>query len=335
VLTQAPEDRPKNHVRALPERSAFELRFPLAEGYAFTLRRNLLRCDLDTVEPLALEPNREPTATFVRATVGYLEGGSAQAGPVLFEPQDRTAFYGENHCQTIQFVIARLIVERLLGGPEGRREFRLRSRHELFPQVYRLVEEYVRRKVDFRGCDPSELGLEKYVRRIVERLAARIEPDHDQGEPPLLPILNRYQPLGSTAAVNFKTTRRCHPTQKSHLNQVVLDTATWEASAVFRLENASSVRCYARNDELGLTIPYEYQGVDHGYEPDFLVQRTDALNVLLEIKGFEDGQDRAKHNAARRWVSAVNRWGQLGRWAFHLCRDPHLLERELSGLRGT
>jgi type III restriction enzyme len=40
-------------------------------------------------------------------------------------------------------------------------------------------------------------------------------------------------------------------------------------------------------------------------------------------------EDKAKHEAARRWV-AVNNWGKLGRWAFHVCRDPQMLERELS-----
>src|SRR5207253_4441440 len=35
VQTKAPEDRPKNHVRALPERAGLELRFPVVEGYAF------------------------------------------------------------------------------------------------------------------------------------------------------------------------------------------------------------------------------------------------------------------------------------------------------------
>src|SRR4051795_6437891 len=31
----APEDRPKNHVHALPERKDFEIRYPVVEGYAF------------------------------------------------------------------------------------------------------------------------------------------------------------------------------------------------------------------------------------------------------------------------------------------------------------
>ena len=44
----------------------------------------------------------------------------------------------------------------------------------------------------FRGCDPCELGQEKYVTRIVERLMTAIQPDETKGEIPLLPILNRY-----------------------------------------------------------------------------------------------------------------------------------------------
>jgi type III restriction enzyme len=47
--------------------------------------------------------------------------------------------------------------------------------------------------------------------------------------------------------------------------------------------------------------------------------------VLLEIKGEEDERDRAKHQAARRWVSAVNRWGREGQWELMICRDPQQL----------
>jgi type III restriction enzyme len=44
-------------------------------------------------------------------------------------------------------------------------------------------------------------------------------------------------------------------------------------------------------------------------------------------------QDRAKHQAAKRWVSAVNNWGQLSRWIFHVCKDPQMLGRELDWLK--
>ena len=89
---------------------------------------------------------------------------------------------------------------------------------------------------------------------------------------------------------------------KSHIDQVVLDTQTWESSAGFRLESSDAVLFYARNDHMGLTIPYEYMGIDHAYEPDFLVRLRGGVTVVLEIKGFEDDQTKAKHTAADRWV---------------------------------
>ena len=52
--------------------------------------------------------------------------------------------------------------------------------------------------------------------------------------------------------------------------------------------------------------------------------------MVLEIKGMLTEEDKAKHEAARRWVAA--NWGKLGRWAFHVCRDPQMLERELAHL---
>jgi len=337
VKQAEPDDKPKNHVQALEARALMEMRFPVVEGYAFALRRNAIRCDIGKIEPLIIEPNREPTATFLQPTVGFREGSPSQANPFSFVKQNRQAYYNQTHLQEIQFQIAKGIVDQLTQNSPSlsdakRRALKLQSRHQLFPQVFRSVEQYVERKVDFRGENPCELGLEKYVTRTIERLRDAIVPDDEAGEPPLLPILNRYKPLGTTAEVNFKTTRACWPTQKSHIDQIVLDNQSWESSAGFRLENFDAVKWYARNDHLGLAIPYEYQGVDHAYEPDFLVRLQNNLTVVLEIKGFEDDQTKAKHNAARRWVEAVNNWGELGMWHFHVCRDPQMLERELENI---
>ena len=113
--------------------------------YAFALRKNLIRCDVDAIEGFAIEPHREPTATFISPTVGYREGSPA-SGPLNFDVSlaDRHAYYEEMHIETIKFQIARLIVQQLAAlaheGKEARaRAFRLQSRHQLFPQVYAIV----------------------------------------------------------------------------------------------------------------------------------------------------------------------------------------------------
>ncbi|MFN7944178.1 MAG: DEAD/DEAH box helicase family protein [Blastocatellia bacterium] len=336
---KAPEDRPKQHVVALPERKHFEIRFPNVEGYAFALRKNVIRCNFDQLVPLKLEPSREPTATFLSPQVGYKEGVAvSQSSPFAYVEQNRERYYEQTHLQTIKFQIARLVMEQLLGydgQPTDKRRavLRLQSRHQLFPQVYSVVESYIHRKVDFQTCDPRELGLERYVRPLVERLRDAIEPDDAAGEAPLLPLLYRYKPMGTTADVDFKTTRPCFATQFSHINQVAADTGKWEQSAAFRLEQGclrGLIRCYARNDGLQFRIPYEYLGVTRHYEPDFIVELSSGVRMVLEIKGYEDEETRAKHGAAQRWVSAVNNWGQAGRWAFHICRNPQTLESELA-----
>jgi type III restriction enzyme len=65
---------------------------------------------------------------------------------------------------------------------------------------------------------------------------------------------------------------------------------------------------------------------------DFLVRLTTGVSVLVEIKGEEDERDRAKHQAARRWISAVNHWGREGQWEFVVCRDPQQLGNMLARL---
>jgi type III restriction enzyme len=69
---------------------------------------------------------------------------------------------------------------------------------------------------------------------------------------------------------------------------------------------------YARNHHLDFTIPYEWQGLRHGYRPDYPIRWRcrdgQEVKIILEVKGFGAEQDRQKE-AARRWVRAVNRHG--------------------------
>lgn len=326
ISKAAPEDKPRNHVKALPERAGFELQFPNVEGYAFELNRNCIRADVAAMESLALQPLEEPTAVFVAPQVGYAEGNPSGLGQFPAQEQSREHYYATTHLQTLEFELARRIVSGLLEGKGDQRlSARTQGRQQLFPRVLRLVKAYTAGKVQWNGCHPAELGLERYMERLTGRFLTAIEPDEGKGEEALVPILNRYQPKGSTGRVDFKTTKPCKDTPHSHLNQAALDTAQWEQSAVFFLEQAAMaghIRCYARNERLEFNIPYEYEGLSHGYQPDFLVQLEPGRMLILEIKGEEDDVDHAKHEAARRWVRAVNRWGEMGRWAFAVCKNP-------------
>lgn len=324
-----PDDSLKNEVKALPDRGQFEIKFPIVEGYAVALKRNLIKCDVSKTEKTKLDPWTTPTAAFLRPQVGYQVGNpSAQSG-FGFELVDRDTYYQSTHPQSIEFEIAKEIVRSLTEAAHpGKASLRTQSRSVLFPQVLRVVQEYMRTRVDLNGCHPCEVGLQTYAQRIVSLLVAAIEPDDTQGEAPLIPRLNRYKPVGSTSSVYFKTVKPVQATERSHLNFIACDTGSWEQAAAFQLEalaKKGTVICYARNDRLEFNIPYELYNQPQWYEPDFLVRLGDGTTLLVEIKGQLREDTDAKHQAAKRWVSAVNNWGKLGRWDFLVCRDPQKL----------
>ena len=346
-----PPDPPKHEVRALSDRRHFEIRFPNVEGYVMQLRRNRIICDIQSVEPMHLNPEIMPTAAFIRPQVGYQFGVPSTHDGFEYTMVDRREYYDATHPQAIAFEISREIVSRLtdpsaveeavpdsdIPTSKKRTVKSLLSggRAALFPQVLGVVQAYVRERIDFRGLDQREIGLQIYAEEIASRLIAAIMPDESQGEPPILPRLNRYKPVGSTTSVHFKTVLPVHATTASHVNYVACHTKTWEQMAMFHLERMAidgKVECYVRNHRLGFTIPYELHYDQRAYEPDFIVRLREGdsvLNVVLEIKGFPDADANAKHQAARRWVQAVNNLHRFGIWKFVVCRDPQRLEVDL------
>lgn len=324
--TPEPEDKPKNHVKALPERYKYEIRFPRVTGYVVDLGRPAVSCDVSKVEHLTIQTLENPTEVFVSPQVGIRTG---DLGSLSFETTklDREEFYANHHFQTVLFELTRVIVNRLTDTADAR--FRLFSRQQLFPQVLNIVREYAETRIEWNGVDKRELALVKYAQPLVELLTAAIVPDDARGEPPILPVIDRFNPWGSSADVTFSTQRECHPTMKSHVDQVVLDTQQWERSVTFRLESSEVVVFYVRNDHLDFSIPYEFMGVSHLFFPDFIVRLTNDVNLVLEVKGMINEQQKAKFEAAKRWCKAVSNWGKAGRWEFHVGKDPETVKMEL------
>lgn len=307
-------------VRALPERKHLEITFPRVEGYVFDVRQKV-KVDLDKVPYLVIDPTSEPTEVVVKPAAGYRIGRPDRLGPGPEVLHDRNPFHREKRLQASVYEIAAELTRRLRDKRED-----WTARHVLFPQVLRIVWEYLEERVVLSSDTPlEEIALLKYKQRIIERLTEAIEPDTEAGEPPILPVIERFRPVGSTSEVLFRTVRATVGTTKSHVSHVVLDAPSWEHSVAFQLERIPDVIAYARNDHLDFTIPYEWQGSRHEYRPDYLVRLRTAngeIKVILEVKGFEKEEDRQKEVAARRWVKAVNHHGEFGVWMYLVCRDP-------------
>jgi type III restriction enzyme len=150
----------------------------------------------------------------------------------------------------------------------------------------------------------------------------------------LRPMLNRFDPIGSTADVSFLTRKATVTTEKSEVSHVTLDGKagnTWEQLLAAELELNRNVHSYVKNDHLGFVIPYVHKGRTHSYVPDFLVRLIPAddadveRTLIIEVSGSlkSPGPTKAKATTAREsWCVAVNNHGGLGRWGYIEMTEP-------------
>lgn len=196
--------------------------------------------------------------------------------------------------------------------------------HALFPQLARIVMRYVDEKVQVVApADPRDLFLAPYYGWLVDILLANIRGDVESGEAPEVALVEASRREGTTADVDFWTSRDVREIARSHVNYVVADTARWEQSAAYYIDSHPAVHAFVKNSGLGLGIPYFHNGEPHEYVPDFLIKLmgTERRQLILEVKGY-DPKKEVKKAAAERWCSAVNALKVYGHWQYKMIEKP-------------
>jgi type III restriction enzyme len=90
----------------------------------------------------------------------------------------------------------------------------------------------------------------------------------------------------------------------------------------FERDRIQGIEAWVKNDHLGFEIYYLWQGQTKTYFPDFIIKFASNRYILLEVKGQTKEQDKAKWQAAKEWISAVNNDGNFGVWEFKVLDDP-------------
>ena len=136
-------------------------------------------------------------------------------------------------------------------------------------------------------------------------------------------VLDAYNPKGSTAEVDFRTSKtnrwRTNPS-RCHVNWAICD-SDWEAEFCRVAESHARVLAYVKNLGMGFTVPYRMGGGAHRYVPDFILRIDDGgdapLHLVAEVKGRRGEDAKIKAQAMRAfWVPGVNALGTFGRWDF-------------------
>jgi type III restriction enzyme len=151
----------------------------------------------------------------------------------------------------------------------------------------------------------TDLIVQHLLRHVVEQKQERLEP-----------VFDEENPIGSTRAMpTWYSTKPNLRTSKSQISHVVGD-SSWEGYAANCFEMSDLVSAYTKNDHLGFDIYYLWNGVRRRFIPDFLVRLASGKTLVLEIKGEDSEQNRAKRAALDAWVQGVNAKGGFGVWAW-------------------
>ncbi|MGH7923524.1 MAG: restriction endonuclease, partial [Candidatus Binatus sp.] len=320
----------RNHIRALPEKAAFEIKYPRVDGYRQAIR-NRITIDWVNAPSLTIDPMKIPPEVEVKASVPSNKGRPSLSGPGKLEKVDLNPFRSGRRFQELVFDMAAELTREYVNSRECQA-----PAHVLFPQIRQMVDRYLTDKV--RPLPPAQIldvFCSPYYGWVIEHLREAIKPDTAQGEAPIVPIYEARRGPGSTNEVDFWTSREVREVVRSHINYVVADTKTWEESAAYLIDTNERVDAFVKNAGLGFAVPYFHNGEAHDYVPDFIVRlKTEPpIHLIVEVKGYDERAE-VKAQAAQRWIEAVNADGSYGRWGYALAKKPSEVTKLIADAAG-
>ena len=320
----APPVRAKATVRvhAVKERAGLEILFPRVAGYRYDLPEERLTASFTPDSRLTLDPtNVGPCRVLMEGIVG--EGVELNADVL-----------NDIRPSTIAYHLAKRLLETRLRDGDGEPPY------HLFGQVRGVVLLWLNEGyLVCKGVPTGAVTFTELAEQAVQRIFIATQREQ-VGEKRIKAILEPFNPRGSTRHVNFTTSKSTYVTgpARSHVNRVVLD-STWEEELAQVIERHPRVISYVKNQGLGFEVPYLLGAIPRRYLPDFIVRlddgsgEDDALNLILETKGFPKGDESLKRDTIKTfWVPGVNNLGGYGRWGFEEFRDVHKIQEAFGRL---
>jgi type III restriction enzyme len=306
-----PPPKPSTQIESLAERNSLEIRWP-----------NVLRVD-PVVKPMLavrwhemLPLELKPEDTPISAEIAPALGGATDWSRIHLI--DLELLPEAFRLQRLTFVAARKAFDQLKTTFTGGRDY-------LVFQMIRLVEQFMASdRLVVPGLfhqDPlrKRILMALNIDRIVEHLLRYVY-EHNAERVEL--VFDEDMPIGSTRYMRtWYTTRPNIATVRSQISHVVGD-STWEGYAANVFETSPMVASYVKNDHLGFQIHYMWNGSRRRFLPDFLIRLTNGRTLVLEIKGVDDDQNRAKRSALAAWVQGVNEKGGFGNWTHAVAFAP-------------
>jgi type III restriction enzyme len=289
-----PPQTDTTHVTAIAARQAdSEIEFPNIVGYRVENTEGSLDFDFSNIENYEIDGSKFPTETIMTSPISATQE-KLQVKAVI-----------EKRENELMFLITKELIKFHFSDDDQNPQF------QKFNKLKQIVEFWYREKVLLLNIiDPrfKKLLFFDDPKKIVDHIARGINPQLNTTEH-IRPVFNYYNKFSSTKYVNGNTIKEVYPTEKSHVNYVVMD-SDWEAICAKTLEELENVESYVKNQFLGFAIPYVKDGKDHLYFTDFIakVRGTDGTikNLMIEITGMSRDKAEKKWYVENRWLPAVN-----------------------------
>jgi type III restriction enzyme len=282
------------HIAPVPDRQAeMEIAFPNVVGYRVEKPNDILIADFSEIENYELRGDLMPIRT--RMASAFSEQEIELEIQSVLEKRDAEIIWW----------ITKELIKYHFSDDDGNPHF-----HQ-FNKLKNIVSEWYNEKVLLLNiADPRYKRLLYFEepKKVVDHIARGINPKDNTTEF-IRPVFNYYNKFSSTKYVNGNTVKDVYPTEKSHINYVVMD-SDWEGICAKTLEEIEAVECYVKNQFLGFAIPYTKDGKDRQYFTDFIarVRGKDGTikNLMIEISGMSKDKTEKKWFVENRWIPAVN-----------------------------
>jgi type III restriction enzyme len=307
-----PPPAPKTRIEPLPDKRAFEIRWPNVLRVNHTFKPTLTLA-MERVKPLELD------AADIRQISDLAPVVDGKPDITKMSSIDLTEFARKFRTQKIIFETALGVFDQMQPTWAGNKDY-------LLAQLVRIVERFI--TSDKIRIAPPLFAADEVKRRLIVTLNMGPIVQHlwehlrFENAAALVPVFDTAQPVRSTGDMQaWFTSKPCELTTRSHINLCVYDSA-WEASESYELDRNPNVEAWVKNDHLGFEIIYTFDGVVRKYRPDFLIRLRSSETLILETKGQDTLKDKAKREFLDEWVRGVNGHGGFGTWRWAVSKHP-------------
>jgi type III restriction enzyme len=301
-----PPPQPKYSVEVNPDNAQYEISWPNIIRIDHELNPKL-HVNIDKIEPLTLDASKTRL--------------SAEVAPFIDRHPDLT------RCTPIELekLEKHLRMQEIIFKTSARVYNTMESTwkdkgipYALLGQIFRWVERYLySNKIIIDPplfyTDPlrKKLMYMLNMNTIVQHLWKFIELEMTTN---LVPFFNPNNKTRSTGDMStWWTSKYREPLNKSHISHCVYD-STWEATEAYKIEKNPHVTAFAKNDHLGFSILYTFNGILRSYYPDFLIKLNNGKTLVLETKGQDSPEVQEKRRALEEWITTVNSLKEYGEW---------------------